>query len=248
MKDIADVKDLNAKLETLEVKLAELNAEIAELKLDIEKLEAALAKSKALREEEKAENMKDIADANKGLDATEQALEILKDFYKQAAKNTVFVQASPVDDDTSAPAKGAYKGNQAQGNGIISILEVIVSDFKRTIKKTAEAEQKAHEEFVLFERETTSAIAGKSTTKKLDEEQVIKDKATHEKTFADLRMNVDLLDSALKAYEELVPTCVDTGMSYAERVAAREAEIEALKKALCILDAEGVEEMCKGGK
>ena len=42
-------------------------------------------------------------------------------------------------------------------------------------------------------------------------------------------MNMDLLDSALKAYEELVPTCVDTGMSYAERVAAREAEIEVLR-------------------
>merc|ERR1719396_92306 len=63
----SDVKDLNAKLETLEVKLAELKAEIAELKIDIEKLEAALAEAKKLREEEKAENMKDIADATMGL-------------------------------------------------------------------------------------------------------------------------------------------------------------------------------------
>merc|ERR1719420_46433 len=230
------------------MRLEELNAEISELKIDIEKLEAALAKAKDLRAKEKAENMQDIADAAKGLEATTDALNILKDYYKQAAKNSVLMQASPVDDDTSAASQGAYKGNQAQGGGIIAMLDVIVSDFKHTIKKTTAAEQKAHEEFVLFERETTTAISGKSTTKKLDEEQVVKDTATHEKTFADLTMNVDLLDSALKAYEELVPTCVDTGMSYAERVAAREAEIEALKKALCILDGEGVEEMCKGGK
>merc|ERR1719420_2755744 len=172
-------------------------------------------------------------------------MNILKDYYKQAAKNSVLMQASPVDDDTSAASQGAYKGNQAQGGGIISMLEVIVSDFKRTIKKTTAAEQKAHEDFVVFERETTTTISGKSTTKKLDEEQVVKDTAVHEKTFADFQMNTDLLDSALKAYEELVPTCVDTGMSYAERVAAREAEIEALKKALCLLDGEGVEPDCK---
>jgi len=241
----SDVKDLNAKLETLEVKLEELKAEIAELKIAIEKLEEALAEAKDLRAQEKAENMKDIADATKGLEATTDAVTILKDYYKQAAKNAVLVQASPVDDDTSASSQGAYKGNQAQGGGIIAMLDVIISDFKRTIKKTTAAEQKAHEEFVLFERETVTSISGKSTAKKLDEEQVVKDTAVHEKAMADLQMNMDLLDAALKAYEELVPTCVDTGMSYAERVAAREAEIEALKKALCLLDGEGVEPDCK---
>ena len=82
---------------------------------------------------------------------------------------------------------------------------------------------------MLFERQTEASISGKSTTKKLDEGQIVKTTATHEKTFEDLQMNMDLLDSALKAYEELVPTCVDTGMSYAERVAAREAEIEVLR-------------------
>merc|ERR1719236_209568 len=66
----SDVKDLNAKLETLEVKLEELKAEIAELKIAIEKLEEALAEAKDLRAQEKAENMKDIADATKGLEAT----------------------------------------------------------------------------------------------------------------------------------------------------------------------------------
>ena len=34
---------------------------------------------------------------------------------------------------------------------------------------------------------------------------------------------------------ELKPTCIDTGMSYEERVARREAEIDALKQALEVL-------------
>ena len=44
---------------------------------------------------------------------------------------------------------------------------------------------------------------------------------------------------AMQELEELKPACVDTGMSYEERVARREEEIEALKEALCILDKEG---------
>merc|ERR1719420_89724 len=111
------------------MRLEELNAEISELRIDIEKLEEALAKAKDLRAKEKAENMQDIADATKGLEATTDAMNILRDYYKQSAKNTVLVQASPVDDDTSATTTGAYKGNQAQGGGSIAMLEVIVSDF-----------------------------------------------------------------------------------------------------------------------
>ena len=48
----------------------------------------------------------------------------------------------------------------------------------------------------------------------------------------------DLLDKSLETLEKLRPACVDTGMSYEERVARREAEIEALKNALCVLDEE----------
>ena len=41
-----------------------------------------------------------------------------------------------------------------------------------------------------------------------------------------------LLDDSMKQLEDLNPQCIDTGMSYDERVAKREEEIEALKTAL----------------
>ena len=53
------------------------------------------------------------------------------------------------------------------------------------------------------------------------------------------------MDDALRALEALQPTCVDTGMSYQERVDKRNEELAALKKALCILDPEGVEKTCE---
>jgi len=60
----------------------------------------------------------------------------------------------------------------------------------------------------------------------------------------DLRTAMDLLDSALRTLEDLKPTCIDTGMSYSERVAKREEEMKALTKALCILDTDSVETEC----
>jgi hypothetical protein len=61
---------------------------------------------------------------------------------------------------------------------------------------------------------------------------------------ADLTEHMKLLDDVLKTFEDLKPACIDTGMSYSERVAKREDEIEALKTALCMLDTDGVEEGC----
>ncbi len=49
---------------------------------------------------------------------------------------------------------------------------------------------------------------------------------------ADLKEHMTLLDDSMKQLEALNPQCIDTGMSYAERVEKREQEIEALKKAL----------------
>ena len=57
----------------------------------------------------------------------------------------------------------------------------------------------------------------------------------------DLDKHQKMLDDVLKELEDLKPACVDTGMSYADRVQKRKDEIDALKKSLCELDPEKVE-------
>merc|ERR1719284_314644 len=147
--------------------------------------------------------------------------------------------------DSMTGFEGAYKGKQEKATGIIGILEVIKSDFERTIKKTTAEEKAQAAEYVEFERASKSDYSGKNMTKTLDEQDIITTKASIEKKMADLKLNRELLDEALKVYEELVPACVDTGMTYEERVQAREDEIAALKKALCILDTDKVEPDCQ---
>jgi len=242
----ADVKKLNAELAGLEAKRDELEEELEALASALKLLNEQLAEAEKLRADEKAENIKTLKEAKEGLDALKEAITILKVFYKQSAKAKVLLQASPVDEDTSGPGfEGAYKGKQAASKGIIGLLEVIKSDFERTLKTTAAAEKKAAADFVEFDRTSRADIGGKETKTTLNEQDLETTKTTIEKKMKDLQTNMDLLDDALKEIEVLKPTCIDTGMSYADRVAKREEEIAALKKALCMLDADKVEPECQ---
>merc|ERR1719199_914630 len=102
------------------------------------------------------------------------------------------------------------------------MLETIASDFERTHSTTEAAEAEAAREYVKFDRETKASISTKETGLK--------------QTVNDLMKTNGDLEAALETLEKLRPACVDTGMSYEERVERREAEIEALKQALCVLD------------
>jgi chromosome segregation ATPase len=242
---------LSAELSELEVKQEQLAEEIETLKKELKDLNKALDESTEQRDEEKEENSATIKDSTEGMAAIHEAITVLKEFYKNAAKNKVLLlelQASPIDEEggvgAGGQAQGAYKGNQAAGGGIIAMLEVIAADFDRSVRQTTEADAEAHKAFVLFDRQSKGSISQKETRQKQAEGDLKTTKMAIEDAMADLTDSQSLLDDALKAIEELKPQCIDTGMSYEERVAAREKEIEALKKALCMLDPEGVEPDC----
>jgi len=57
---------------------------------------------------------------------------------------------------------------------------------------------------------------------------------------SDLKATQDKLLAAERYYQKLVPQCIDQGMTWDERVAARKAEIQSLKEALKILSSPDV--------
>jgi len=240
-----DAKNLNIELQQLEIKKANLEAEISLLEDEIDELNTNLAEATTIREKEHSDNIDTMATAKGGYKAVKEAIQILQVFYKTAARRGAFVQYSPVDEDTSGPGfKGKYAGKQDASAGILGMLEVIKTDFERTLKTTQAAEDKSHAEFTEFDRTSKADIAGKETKHKLDTEDLETTDNTITEKMGDLQTAMDLLDSAIARLEELKPTCIDTGMSYAERVEKREAEMAALKNALCILDTDGVEAEC----
>merc|ERR1719230_154670 len=96
----------------------------------------------------------------------ELALSILKEFYEGAAE-ALLQKYVPPNSDREGNTVGdlapevfdtKYKGAQAEGGGIIGILEVILSDFERTIAVTTEEEQMAQQDFEEFEADTKADI------------------------------------------------------------------------------------------
>jgi len=252
-----DANKLSVEIQGLESKRDQLDADIKDLDASVEQLHSDLNNSNQIRADEKTANLATLKEAKEGLKAVSAALAILKNFYKQAAKEEDFhagrldkpalVQKkySPVQDDTSGPGfDNAYEGKQEASTGIIGILEIIKSDFERTIRTTEQSEKQAAADHVLFDRNSKTDISGDSTKSKLNAEDLETTKNTIEQKMGDLQAAMDLLGDALKQLEELKPVCVDMTMSYEERVQKREEEMAALKRALCILDTDQVEEEC----
>merc|ERR1719310_1908597 len=139
---------LNANLMSLEAQKASLEEEISTLTVEIADLNDSLTKTTKMRADEKAENEDTLSKAEAGLAATKDAYEVLETFYKKSAKaKAELVQirkvsllqegskASPIDEDApDSGMDGAYKGNQQKAGGILAMLDVIISDFERTLK------------------------------------------------------------------------------------------------------------------
>jgi len=247
-----DSNDLSAKLKSLEAKEGELVLEIKELSSDIKGEIEALKETAKDRKDEKDVNLKTIAVAKDGFAQVNEAILILRTFYQHAARASL-VQASPLDEDSldgvkAAPGyyiDGNYKGSQDKSKAVFALLETIASDFDRTLRTTEKAEHTAQREFVEFDQVSKSSIAAKTSKKELDKQDLKTTRVSIKTTTDDFQTAVDLMDKALQELEELKPTCIDTGMSYKDRVAARKDEMKALEKALCMLDEDKVEPECQ---
>merc|ERR1719327_2211117 len=115
------------------------------------------------------------------------------------------------------------------------MLEVILSDFANVEADTKSAEttsQQAYDEFMTEAKKNTRV---KSKKIQLDTADKVSTEQKLQEDTADLKRTQDELLAAERYYEKLVPQCIDKGMTYEERTAAREKEIASLKEALEIL-------------
>jgi len=228
------VETLHAEIDELEASIAKLTEDITDLTKAVAELDAAMAKATKLRQEEKAKNTETISDADAAQTAVAQALTVLKEFYAKAGEATAFVQAEPEIFDS------AYKGMGAESGGVVGMLEVIESDFARLESETKAAEATAQKEYDEFMTESKVDKTAKSTdiehktAKKQDQEQAL---TTNRE---DLEGTQKELDAALAYFDKLKPSCVDSGVSYEDRVARRKEEIESLQEALKILNGEDI--------
>lgn len=223
-----------SKVDLLTAEVADLGGQIDALKAGISKLseeQAALGKAMAeatsIRTEEKATNEATIKDAKEASAAVAQATSIIKDFY---ASQAAFLQQKQV------PEMAAYKGMGDAEGGVVGMLEVIASDFKRLETETTDAEQQAASEYAAFMADSKASTKTKHDLefqKSLGMDQTEFDKSNTQKELEWVQLE---LDKATEYFEYLKPQCSVIHVSYEERAAKRKEEIAALKQAYNILD------------
>merc|ERR1719361_2085318 len=130
-----------------------------------------------------------------------------------------------------------YQGAQDEAEGIVGMLDVMKSDFERTITETKKEEAQAEKDHLDFMTETGKSLAEAETSQTARTEQKSAANGGFDEASDNLDSQTATLQQALTELLELKPACVETAMSYDERVANREEEIQALTKALCILSA-----------
>jgi hypothetical protein len=229
-----DVNKLNAEIERLTSEIAQLTQDIEDLTQAIKELEAAMAKATADRVASKAANEQTIQEAKDAQTAVEQAMAVLKEYYAKSAEATALAQQTPAE-DAPETFDAPYKGMLPEGGSVIDFLEVILSDFARLESETASAEatEKAEYDKYMFESRKDKAL--KENERKHKEEKRTNDESSLNSSQAELKTTQEQLDKANAYYEKLKPTCVDSGITYEERVKRREEEIQSLQEALKIL-------------
>jgi len=224
--------ELTAKSDKSQVRIEKATATIAELKEHIKALQeqmaemdAAQAEATSLRNKEHEEYMKSSKDYKDSAEAVAGAIAVLQEYYSSGS----FVQAK------QAPELGGAKTDIA--DTIMSMLEVAESDFTSLLAEAEASEKAAQSSYdKLAEQNTvtkaanTEEIKGKEAKVKSEETALLNYKEDFATTGKEL-------DAVLSYLDKLKPQCETKVMTYAERVAKREAEIEGLKEALEILSA-----------
>merc|ERR1719424_2090558 len=129
---------------------------------------------------------------------------------------------------------------QSENGGVVGMLEVIQSDFARLEADTKASEATAQKEYDEFMSDSKADKASKETdvehktAKKQDENQAL----TVNKE--DLAGTQKELEAALGYFDKLKPSCIESGVSYDDRVERRKEEIESLQNALKILNGEEI--------
>jgi chromosome segregation ATPase len=219
-----DIEGFTAKMDKAKSRSIKLKDEVAGLQSALADLAKTQSELDGVRREENAVFKQTKSDLEAGLKGVRMALKVLKEYYANAAD---FVQTS---------------GSKAQGAGdsIIGMLEVVESDFGKSLA-TAEAEEDAGA--VDYEKVSMNNRLNKAQWSK-DVEYKTKEYTSLDKSFTELTSDRDSaqseLDAVLEYSKSVRGSCELKPETYGDRKGRREDEVAGLKEALKILEGESV--------
>jgi len=230
-------EDKTMKLDKFSTRVDEASSKIAELTESIKKLESEVAEidkaqseATKIRTTENTEFQKVSKDYKDSAAAVAKAIEVLQSFYGGAA---LIQLKSATTLKSKAKVKDAKQGDAA--GVIISILETAQEDFTSLLAESEAVESEAQSTYDKMTTENKIAKASKMAEAKAKGSEVKGVTSSLEMSKEDQASTQKELDAVLAYIDKLKPECESKAMSYEEKKAARDAEIEGLKEALNIL-------------
>merc|ERR1740129_1394132 len=114
-------------------------------------------------------------------------------------------------------------------DGVMGLLDVILSDFTRLETETATAEDaaaNAHSRYMAESEQDAAVKTTEQTHKEKNKRQAEESLHSNQK---ELSQTQDELSAAMDYYDKLKADCIDTGLSTEERKQKRQEEIQSLQ-------------------
>lgn len=228
-----DVEKLGSKIDKNTADLTNLKDEIATLERELLEIGKSQGEADALRKEEEQVYKKSKTDLQQGLDGVRLAMKLLRDYFVEKSSSAAELLQQPAAPETHSKSTGT-------GTSIISMLEVVESDFGKNLAVIEMNEETAA---TAYEKLSMKNRIDKAVKQK-DVEYKKKEVTTKERIAGELSSDMDStqteLDSVLESTKTIRGMCEVKPMTYEERAQRREQEISGLKEALRILEGESV--------
>jgi len=231
-----EIAKLTTKIDRASAHSSALKGEVAELQEELATMEKEQSDNTKWREDEHSEYLVAKADLEQGLSGVRKALEVLRGYYGGAA----FVQQ---------PAKPEiHEASTGAGQSIISVLEVVESDFADNLAKVETEESDAQSTYETYTQDYKVNKAQKDADVKYKTQEF----TGLDKSISDLSSDRATANEEVSAVNEylakLKDRCIAKPETYEERKKRRDAEINGLKEALNILENETAFMQRKGKK
>jgi len=217
--------DLKSRIDSSSALKGQLEDSIKELHGEIAETDKAMKEAAQIRTENHNTYLKSEKDFSDGAAAVEDAIRVLKEFY--ASMSSSLIQKG----------KGRQTGNNDAANAIIAILENSAQEFSRMLTEVQQEEAEYVQKFK--ERDATLKASKKSKQDEIQsaESEIKVLNVQIQGDSEDIKMVTKEIDAVMEYIDKLKPQCETKAMTYEEKKAKREEEIEGLKEALAILDA-----------
>jgi len=225
---------LQSRIDGASSTIAENTEAIKTLEAEVAEIDKAQAEATAIRTKEHEDYLVASKDFKDSAEAVAKAIEVLKNFYEGS-----FIQVSAKTSlKSKQPELGGAKSDIA--HTIISVLEMSEEDFTTLLAETEATEDEAAKAYKTLTDENKVSKVTKETEAKGKASEVKSLTVQLEHSKEDHASVSSELDAVLAYIDKLKPQCEEKAMSYEEKKAKREAEIEGLKEALEILAGDGL--------